>query len=128
MGMVTAGAVLATSSVATSATRADDAVSASKWRALQRSLRGRLVMADDAGYASDRLLYNARFANPLPRAIAYCASADDVARCVDFATSHHVDLTSRSGGHSYAGYSTCPGLVVDVSAMSGVRVDVATLS
>ena len=82
-------------------------------------------MADDAGYASDRLLYNARFANPLPRAIAYCASADDVARCVDFATSHHVDLTSRSGGHSYAGYSTCPGLVVDVSAMSGVRVDVA---
>ncbi len=32
-------------------------------------------------------------------------------------------MCARSGGHSYAGYSSCDGLVIDVSRLSGVRVD-----
>ena len=49
--------------------------------------------------------------------------ADDVARCVDFATAREVPLAARSGGHSYAGFSTCDGLVIDVSRLADISVD-----
>lgn len=99
---------------------------AQEWSALALSLAGTLVLPSSPSYASDRLLYNARFVNPRPRAIAYCSSAEDVARCVDFATSHEMRLVARSGGHSYGGYSTCDGLVIDVSRLSSISVDTTT--
>ncbi len=96
------------------------------WRKLAATLLGTLVLPTSDAYATDRLLYNARFANPRPLAIAYCASADDVARCVAFATTHALRFAARSGGHSYAGYSTCDGLVIDVSRLSAISVDTTT--
>ena len=35
-------------------------------------------------------------------------------------------IAARSGGHSYGGYSSCDGLVIDVSRMAGIGVDTAT--
>lgn len=55
-----------------------------------------------------------------PAAIAYCATSGDVQRCVEFARGHDVAFAARSGGHSYAGYSTTNGLVIDVTVMSSV--------
>ena len=81
------------------------------------------MLPTSPGYAADRLLYNSKFVGLHPRALAYCATADDVARCVDFANSHALALAARSGGHSYGGYSSCDGLVIDVSRMNGVSVD-----
>jgi hypothetical protein len=81
------------------------------------------VLPTSPTYGVDRLLYNARFENPRPLALAYCASADDVARCVAFATAHEIRIAARSGGHSYGGYSSCDGLVIDVSQMSSISVD-----
>ena len=40
--------------------------------------------------------------------------------CLAFARPHNVQLTARSGGHSYGGYSSCPGLVIDVSQMNAI--------
>jgi FAD binding domain/Berberine and berberine like len=97
--------------------------SVNDWRALAAALTGTLVLPTSPSYGVDRLLYNARFENPRPLALAYCASADDVARCVGFATAHEIRITARSGGHSYGGYSTCDGLVIDVSRMSGISVN-----
>ena len=74
-------------------------------------------------YGIDRLLYNSKFVSLHPRAIAYCATPDDVARCVEFATTHDVAIAARSGGHSYGGYSNSDGLVIDVSRMAGISVD-----
>ena len=95
----------------------------SAWAALAASLTGTLVLPADSAYAADTLLYNEKFVGLHPQAIAYCANADDVARCVDFATAHEIALAARSGGHSYGGYSSCPGLVIDVSWLSSIVVD-----
>ena len=96
---------------------------AANWAALASSLAGSLVRPSSAAYANDALLYNAKFVDPHPQAIAYCASAADVARCVAYATDHQLAFTARSGGHSYAGYSSCPGLVIDVSRLSSIAVN-----
>ncbi len=96
---------------------------AASWNALGASLTGTLIQPSNARYAIDRLLYNSKIVNLHPRGIAYCATPVDVARCVDFATSHDVALAPRSGGHSYAGYSNSDGLVIDVSRMAAISVD-----
>lgn len=96
---------------------------ATEWSALASSMSGTLVLPATAGYATDRLLYNSKFVDLHPQAIAYCASSDDVARCLNFVTSHGIDLAARSGGHSYAGYSSSSGLVIDVSRMATITVD-----
>lgn len=93
------------------------------WRGLRASLTGTLVLESDTAWQLDRLLYNSKF-DPRPTAIAYCATPDDVARCLAFATARDLAFAARSGGHSYGGYSSTPGLVIDVSPMSKVSVDV----
>jgi FAD/FMN-containing dehydrogenase len=95
------------------------------WDTLARSLSGRLVLPTDRGYATARELYDPRFDSVRPAAIAYCASALDVQQTVDFARAHGVRPIPRGGGHSYAGYSTGPGLVVDVTRMDTVKVTAA---
>ena len=92
-----------------------------QWSVLAGMLTGSLVVPGDAAYPNSALLYNEVF-SPQPAAIAYCATPVDVQRCVAYARDHGVQLTARSGGHSYAGYSSCPGLVIDVSSLNAVAV------
>jgi len=101
---------------------ADAPPTAAAWRSLASSLSGRLVLPADHGYASARELFDPRFDSVRPAAIAYCASAVDVQRTVDFALAHGIRPIPRCGGHSYAGYSTGSGLVIDVTRMSTVKV------
>jgi FAD/FMN-containing dehydrogenase len=95
------------------------------WAALRRQLSsGRLIRPGTAGYDSARLLFDPKFdASSRPAAIAYCAVPADVSACLAFARDHGVPLAARSGGHSYAGWSTTSGLIIDVSMMSQVNVD-----
>jgi FAD/FMN-containing dehydrogenase len=95
---------------------------AAAWRSLAHSLSGRLVLPSDRGYATARELFDPRFDVARPAAIAYCASPLDVQRTVDFARVHGVRPIPRCGGHSYGGYSTGSGLVIDVTKMSTVKV------
>ncbi|MBG6134540.1 FAD-binding oxidoreductase [Longispora fulva] len=90
------------------------------WSALGRSLAGDLVRPGDNGYETGRLLFDPRFDASRPAGIAYCAGPADVAECLRFARLSGVPVTPRSGGHSFAGYSTGPGLVIDVTRMNTV--------
>ena len=47
-------------------------------------------------------------------------------RCIAFARVHGLELAAHSGGHSYGGYSSCPGLVVDVSRMQAISTGGST--
>jgi FAD/FMN-containing dehydrogenase len=90
---------------------------------LARLLDGAVVTPGSARYASARLLWDTRFDALKPRAIAYCASSADVQRIVRWARSERIHLVPRSGGHSYAGYSSGKGVVIaDVSRLNKVQV------
>lgn len=74
-------------------------------------------------YRRDKVSVDSRFDGAHPRAIVYCQSAEDVEKTVRWAQNHAIHLVPRSGGHSYAGYSTTSsGVVVDLSRMHGVYV------
>ncbi len=96
------------------------------WSVLRGALAGRLIQPSDSGYLTDLQLYDSRFDSVRPAAIAYCATETDVQRCVTFARDHQVSFAARSGGHSYGGYSTTTGLVIDVTPMAGVAVGPGT--
>jgi hypothetical protein len=91
--------------------------------ALGRDLDGRLLLPDDAGYAPAAWPNNARWSGVLPQAVAACANDEDVRRCIQWARDQGMPFAIRSGGHSYAGFSTTSGLLIDVKALSGVKVD-----
>jgi FAD/FMN-containing dehydrogenase len=85
--------------------------------ALARTLDGEVRYRDPQG------LWDARFDSLRPRAVAFCANAADVQRVVRWGRAHRVRIVPRSGGHSYAGYSSGNGVVVaDVSRLHRVAV------
>jgi FAD/FMN-containing dehydrogenase len=104
----------------TTSTTATGPLDASAWNQLASSLSGHLVLPSDAAYAVDCQLFDFRYDNIHPAGIAYCATPDDVARSIAFARQYDLTPTPRAGGHSYAGYSTGTGLVVDVTLMASV--------
>jgi FAD/FMN-containing dehydrogenase len=93
------------------------------WAALARSLQGTLVRPDSPQYLTAYQLYSPRFDGIRPEAIAYCASPADAQACLSFIRKFGLPLAARGGGHSYAGYSTTTGLVVDVTRMNAVQVN-----
>jgi hypothetical protein len=115
--------VTTTPSTTTTTTTLVTPASAIDWTRLASSLQGTLVQPSSPSYGVDRLLYNSKFVDLHPRAIAYCQSAEDVARSIAFATAHDVPFAARSGGHSYAAYSNSSGLVIDVSRLAAIAVD-----
>ncbi|MBY8880980.1 FAD-binding oxidoreductase [Streptomyces sp. PLK6-54] len=97
------------------------------WHALSSSLDGDLVVPQDAAYALDHRLYNTRFDHLRPAAIAYVSGAADIRTCLDFARRTRTVPVIRSGGHSYAGWSSGDKrLVIDVSRLNSVRLDGTT--
>jgi len=93
------------------------------WTALGKSLKGTLVRPGNAQYSTALQLFSARFDNVHPAGIAYCASAADVQTCLAFVRKFNLAFAIRSGGHSFAGYSTTTGLVIDVTRMNTVTVN-----
>jgi FAD/FMN-containing dehydrogenase len=76
-----------------------------------------------SGYLVGTESYNPVFDGSRPQAIAYVGSASDAAKAIAFGRDHNVELSVRSGGHSYGGWSTGSGLVIDVSRLNAVTVD-----
>ena len=105
---------------AVGATRTGTSSAKTPWGQLAARLRGRLVLPSDSAYAVAKQLYFSQYDTISPSAVAYCADEADVRTCVLFAQDQAIHAVARSGGHSHAGYSTTPGLVIDLSALNGV--------
>jgi FAD/FMN-containing dehydrogenase len=55
--------------------------------------------------------------------VVFCEGREDVERTVRWAHKHSIRIAPRSGGHSYGGYSTSSGVIVDVSRINKVTLD-----
>ena len=87
------------------------------------SFCGELLCPGDEGYDGARRVWN-RMIDRRPAAIARCTGVVDVVRAVNFARVNDLVIAIRGGGHSVAGNGVCDdGVMIDLSAMKGVRVD-----
>jgi FAD/FMN-containing dehydrogenase len=94
-------------------------VSATALRQLRSAVRGRVLVPRN----SVRIVYNRRFEGIRPDALVLAESSADVAAAVRWANRFDIRVVARSGGHSYAGYSTASdGVVIDLSRLRGVSV------
>ena len=86
-------------------------------------LAGEVIAPDHPDYEPARQVWNGMI-DKRPLAIARCADADDVATALRFAAQHALPIAVRGGGHNVAGTAVVDdGLVIDLSAMRGVRID-----
>lgn len=91
--------------------------------ALREVFQGNLVSAGDPGYENARRVWNGNI-DRRPALVARCRGAADVRHAVSFAHEEALLVSVRGGGHSAPGYGTNDGgLVIDLSAMKGIRVD-----
>jgi UDP-N-acetylenolpyruvoylglucosamine reductase len=92
---------------------------------LTAALRGDLICPADPDYDTARRVYNG-MVDRRPALIVRAADTADVSAAIHFAREQQLPLAIRGGGHSVIGLGTCDdGLVLDLSRMSGVRVDPA---
>ncbi len=90
---------------------------------LQDVLRGDLVQPEDSHFDEVRTIYNGMI-DKRPAVVARCANVADVVRAVRFGREKGLDTAIRSGGHNGPGLALVDdGLVIDLSAMKGIRVD-----
>ena len=90
------------------------------------SLHGESLLPGDDGYDGARRIWNGMI-DKRPAMIARCSGTADVINSVNFARENNLLISVRGGGHNFPGNSVCnDGLMIDLSRMTGVRVDPAT--
>ena len=90
---------------------------------LSTNFLGDLVRPGDVAYDDDRKIWNGHI-DRRPALIARCRGVADVIAAVRFAREHDLLTSVRGGGHAVAGYALCDdGVVIDLSLMTGTRVD-----
>jgi len=100
-------------------------LTAAEVKELRAGLKGKLLLAGDAGYDEARHVWNGSI-DRHPALIARCASREDIVHAVQFASAHSLLTAVKGGGHSLSGQSTCEGgLQIDLSSMREIEVDPA---
>lgn len=128
----TLGLYLPKSSIGHTQTRSRHVVSSrvrSDRRALEElsmRLEGRLLLPGSLEYEAASQPANTRFDGIRPLAVALCADEHDVATCIGWSREYRIQPVARTGGHSYAGYSTTRGLLIDLTALKAVEIDKRT--
>ena len=87
-------------------------------------IRGQVIRRGAVGFAAAAHVYNELYDGVLPNVVARPVDAMDVRTAVRWGVANGVPVRARSGGHSYAGYSTLSGgMVLDLRNLRGVSVD-----
>jgi FAD/FMN-containing dehydrogenase len=84
---------------------------------------GELIRPDDPDYEQSRAIWNGAI-DRRPALIARCRGVADVMAAVRYAREQGIPVSVRGGGHAIAGHALVEdGMVIDLSAMRGTRVD-----
>jgi FAD binding domain/Berberine and berberine like len=97
-------------------------ITAAELAALDAIVEGEVIHRESPEYGSVRRPAWAQYENVRPQAVVRCRTPTDVAESLAVARRLGLEVAPRGGGHSFAGRSASRGLVIDLSAMSSVRV------
>jgi FAD/FMN-containing dehydrogenase len=91
---------------------------------LQQEIRGHVFERGAPGFETAAHVFDPRFDHVLPDAVARPVDGADVRDAIRFCTGKGIGVRARSGGHSYAGYSTAAhGVVLDLRKLNTITVD-----
>ena len=111
------------------------AVSEAAWAELDRHITGGVLRPNDPRFVRLTLPENLRYYNPptqpgagrpdpdAPFGVVRPHTPEEVAYAIKWSRENNLPMVPRSGGHSYAGCSTVPGLVISSAAMQSVKVE-----
>jgi FAD/FMN-containing dehydrogenase len=89
----------------------------------EAQLSGNLIRPGGPRYDEARKVFNGMI-DRRPAMIAQCATVSDVTESVTLARETGMEVAVRGGGHGVTGNAVSEnGLVIDLSAMKGIRVD-----
>ena len=84
---------------------------------------GAVLEPGDERFETARQIWNGEIQRR-PAVVACCTGTADVLAAVRFARERGLPIAIRGGGHAVAGHAVCDGgMVIDLSSMTGVRVD-----
>ena len=92
------------------------------WRELTAALEGEVILPGCSRYDEVRRPQIPRFHDVRPQAVVLCRTPEDVAEAIAFARSSGIEVAIRSGGHDFAGRSSGPGMVLDLTPMNSLEV------
>ena len=92
------------------------------WRDLTAALEGEVVLPGSPRYDEVRKPQIPRFHDVRPQALVLCRTPADVVAATAFARRSGIGVAVRSGGHDFAGRSSGPGMVLDLSPMRSLEV------
>src|SRR5262249_21704305 len=92
------------------------------YSSLRERFKGDLLRPGDGSYERARTVWNG-MTDRRPGLIARCLDVNDVQNAIRAPSQAGILTAIRCGGHSLAGFSTCDGLVIDLSPMRQVMVD-----
>jgi FAD/FMN-containing dehydrogenase len=92
---------------------------------LAKTFTGQLLQPADLAYEEARRVHNGLI-DKRPAVIARCRGVADIADAIKAAHEQELEVAIRGGGHNVAGLSAIDGgMVIDLSLMTGMRVDPA---
>jgi FAD binding domain/Berberine and berberine like len=91
------------------------------WRGLRAALTGEVVLPGSPRYDEVRRPQIPRFHDVRPAAVVLCRTSEDVVEAIAFARRSGIEVAVRSGGHDFAGRSTGPGMVLDLTPMHSLE-------
>ena len=92
------------------------------WRDLRAALKGEVVLPGSPRYDEVRRPQIPRFHDVRPQAVVLCRTAEDVVGAIAFARRLGIEVAVRSGGHDFAGRSSGPGMVLDLTQLHSLAI------
>lgn len=99
----------------------------SDWIAFARTLTGPVLLPGTSAYTSAKHVFDLRYDGSTPVAVVQVASQSDIQKSMAFAARYGLQVTARSGGHSYVGASAANGtMVLDTRHYAGISYNAAS--